>query len=262
MHVQLTFLGTGTSQGVPVIGCTCEVCTSEDVRDDRLRSSVLIEAEGMRVVVDTGPDFRQQMLREQVDHLDGVVYTHEHKDHVAGMDDIRAFNFRLQRDMPVYATPAVQAALRREFHYVFSEDKYPGVPAVDLRTIGTDPFDIQEGTWRPWPVMPREMPVLGFRVGGLAYITDANAFDDLTWQRLQGVDVLVLNALRKEAHVSHFTLEEALAIAEKVGARATYLIHLSHQMGRHAEVHATLPQGVFLSHDGLQISSVGVGLNR
>jgi len=255
MEVQLTFLGSGTSQGVPVIACPCAVCQSSDPRDKRLRSSVLIEVKGRTVVIDTGPDFRQQMLREEVQKVDALVYTHEHKDHVAGMDDIRAFNFRQKRDMPVYATRAVQAALEREFHYVFAQNKYPGVPAVVLHEISEEPFEIDGVTWWPLPVKHRAMPVLGFRVGGVAYITDANAIDPLTWSRLEGVDILVLNALRRADHVSHFTLDQALAIARKVGARETYLTHISHQMGLHADVALELPPGVFLAQDRLRVKS-------
>ncbi|MGB1074656.1 MAG: MBL fold metallo-hydrolase [Flavobacteriales bacterium] len=255
MEVQLTFLGSGTSQGVPVIACSCAVCQSVDTRDKRLRSSVLIEVDGRTFVIDTGPDFRQQMLREEVQEVDALVYTHEHKDHVAGMDDIRAFNFRQKKDMPVFATRSVQTALQREFHYVFAQNKYPGVPAVVLHEISEDPFEICGVTWWPLPVKHRAMPVLGFRVGDVAYITDANAIEPLTWSRLEGVDILVLNALRRADHVSHFTLDQALAIAQKVGARETYLTHISHQMGLHADVEKELPNGIFLACDGLKVKS-------
>lgn len=257
MRVELTFLGTGTSQGVPVIGCTCPVCRSEDPRDDRLRSSVMMRTGDLTHVIDSGPDFRQQMLREGVGALDGLVYTHEHKDHIAGMDDIRAFNFRQQRDMPLYATDAVREALEREFHYVFSADNYPGIPKVDVRRIDERPFKLGPATWWPLPVMHRRMPVLGFRVGGIAYITDANQLDPLTWERLQGADVLILNALRREKHVSHFTLDEAMEVADRVGANQTYFTHISHQLGLHVAVCRELPEGVQLAHDGLVIASEG-----
>lgn len=217
----------------------------------------MVEVGESRIVIDSGPDFRQQMLREGVERLGGLVFTHEHKDHVAGMDDIRAFNFMQKTDMPVYATQAVQEALRREFHYVFSTAKYPGVPSVELHDIDETPFEVEGVTWVPLPVMHRKMPVLGFRVGGIAYITDANHLSEMAWERLEGVDVLILNALRRAAHVSHFTLEEALDVAARVGARETYFTHISHQLGRHAAVMEELPHGVSLAWDGLRVVSEG-----
>lgn len=217
----------------------------------------MVEVGESRIVIDSGPDFRQQMLREGVDRLGGLVFTHEHKDHVAGMDDIRAFNFWQKTDMPVYATREVQEALRREFHYVFASAKYPGVPSVELHDIDEAPFEVEGVTWIPLPVMHRKMPVLGFRVGGIAYITDANHISERAWERLEGVDVLVLNALRKAQHVSHFTLDEALEVAERVGARETYFTHISHQLGRHADVSLELPDGVHLAYDGLRVVSEG-----
>jgi phosphoribosyl 1,2-cyclic phosphate phosphodiesterase len=260
MQVEFTFLGTGTSQGVPIIGCDCEVCQSENPRDQRLRSSLLVKAGGATVVIDTGPDFRQQCLRAGVQTLDAVVFTHEHKDHVAGLDDIRPFNFRSRKDMPVYATEHVQTALHREFRYIFEAD-YPGVPRVQLHRIAEDPFVISDATWWPLPVMHHRLPVLGFRIGGLAYITDANQLSELALKRLEGVDVLVLNALRRESHLSHFTLEEALEWASKIGARQTYFTHISHQLGFHDSVNAELPEGVALAHDGLVGIARGGGLD-
>ena len=261
MGVHLTLLGTGTSQGVPVIACDCGVCTSADPRDNRLRSSALFHVDGddapegpRNFVVDTGPDFRQQMLRERVGAVDAVLFTHEHKDHVAGLDDIRAFNFRSKRDMDVYATPSVQAALRREFHYVFSDNPYPGVPQVRLHDLDAETKSIGGVEVHPLPVMHYKLPVLGFRIGPIAYITDANAFSTVTWDRLQGVEVLVLNALRKEPHISHFNLEEALEVIERVGPKQAYLTHISHLLGQHEEVDAALPTGVSLGWDGLRIS--------
>ena len=255
MQVEMTFLGTGTSQGVPVITRKCAVCTSLDPKDQRLRTSVLMRTSSHTVAIDSGPDFRQQMLRAKVDHLDGLVLTHEHKDHIAGLDDIRAYNFASGREMPVYSTVRVQKALRQEFHYVFAAKTYPGIPRVTLHEINDEPFRIGEDEWTPLPVKHGDMPVLGFRLGGIAYITDANFLEAQTWDRLEGVDVLVLNALRKESHLSHFTLGEALEIAEKVGARETYLTHISHQLGQHESVQKELPKGVFLAYDGLVVSS-------
>ncbi len=260
MQVEFTFLGTGTSQGVPIIGCTCEVCQSENEYDQRLRSSLLVKAGGATVVIDTGPDFRQQCLRAGVQDLDAVVFTHEHKDHVAGLDDIRPFNFRSRKDMPIFATSRVQDALHREFKYIFEAD-YPGVPRVRLNQITEDAFAIGDAKWWPLPVMHHRLPVMGFRIGGLAYITDANQLTELALKRLEGVDVLVLNALRREPHLSHFTLEEALEWASKICARQTYFTHISHQLGLHESVNAELPSGVALAYDGLVESTHGEGLD-
>ena len=260
MRVEFTFLGTGTSQGVPIIGCDCAVCQSSSPRDKRLRSSLLVKAGGANVVIDTGPDFRQQCLRAEVQTLDAVVFTHEHKDHVAGLDDIRPFNFHSRTDMPVFATERVGIALQREFQYIF-EAQYPGVPRVELNRIETEPFAIGSATWWPLPVHHHELPVLGFRVGGLAYITDANAISNTALERLRGVDVLVLNALRREPHLSHFTLEEALEWAKRVGARQTYFTHISHQLGFHDDVNAELPTGVALAWDGLEDVTEGQALD-
>lgn len=260
MRVEFTFLGTGTSQGVPIIGCDCAVCQSPEPGDKRLRSSLLVKAGGATVVIDTGPDFRQQCLRAEVQAVDAVVFTHEHKDHVAGLDDIRPFNFRSRNDMPVFASERVETALRREFHYIF-EAQYPGIPRVQLNRIDDRPFAIGSATWWPLPVMHHELPVLGFRVGGLAYITDANAFSETALERLRGVDVLVLNALRRESHLSHFTLDEALDWAKRIGARQTYFTHISHQLGFHDEVNAALPAGVSLAWDGLVDVTEGEALD-
>ena len=247
-----TFLGTGTSQGVPVIGCQCAVCASADARDARLRSSLLLSSSDANVVVDTGPDFRQQMLRAGVERLDAVVYTHEHKDHVAGMDDIRPFNYMQRRPMPLHASERVQQALKREFHYAFDDKVYGGVPQVSLRLMdGVTPFEIDGIRWTPLPVMHGAMPVHGYLVDGLAYITDANSMPESTMDLIRGVDVLVLNALRHERHYSHYSLSEALEVAKLVGARQTWFTHVSHLMGTHASVLETLPAGVALAHDGL-----------
>ncbi|MDA0946175.1 MAG: hypothetical protein RLZZ314_74 [Bacteroidota bacterium] len=249
-----TFLGTGTSQGVPIIGCSCAVCQSEDPRDKRLRCSLWMEVGGKSVVIDTGPDFRHQMLREKVSSLDAVVYTHEHKDHLAGMDDIRPFNFLQQRVMPMYASERVEVALHRDFHYAFEPNKHGGVPAVDIRRIeGDTAFALGESTWQPLPLMHAELPIHGFRVEGLAYITDASHIPEGTWRLLEGVDTLVLNALRPSPHYSHFSLDEALEVADRVGARQTWLTHISHLMGGHQERNATLPLGISLAYDGLQL---------
>ncbi|MGN6641333.1 MAG: MBL fold metallo-hydrolase [Mucilaginibacter sp.] len=247
----VTFLGTGTSQGVPVIACNCEVCTSTDPRDKRLRSSILIEGEGKVIVIDSGPDFRYQMLRAKVKHLDAIVFTHEHKDHIAGMDDIRAFNYRQESAIDIYATIRVQEALKREFSYVFAEMKYPGIPEVKLHTIGLDPFMIGNLQFRPIEVMHYKLPVLGFRIGDFTYITDAKTISEHEKQKIKGTKTLVINALQIEKHISHFTFVEAIALAEEIGAERTYFTHISHRLGRHESTLNLLPKNITLSYDGL-----------
>jgi phosphoribosyl 1,2-cyclic phosphate phosphodiesterase len=249
--LKITFLGTGTSQGVPVIACDCEVCTSTDKRDKRLRVSVMIETQGKVIVIDSGPDFRYQMLRARVKHLDAIVFTHEHKDHVAGMDDVRAFNFKQQREIDVYAHPRVQEALKREFSYIFSNYTYPGVPRVVLHSIGDQPFSVQGVEFIPIQVMHFKLPVLGFRIGDFTYITDAKTISPEERLKIKGSKVLVINALQKEDHISHLTLAEALALAKDIGAPRTYLTHISHRLGRHTDILNELPTQVSLAYDGL-----------
>jgi phosphoribosyl 1,2-cyclic phosphate phosphodiesterase len=251
--VTITFLGTGTSQGVPVIACDCEVCTSPDHRDKRLRSSIMIEAEGKVIVIDSGPDFRYQMLRACVKHLDAIVFTHEHKDHVAGMDDIRAFNYRQQAAIDVYATERVQTALKREFSYIFHDFKYPGIPQVELHAIDKEPFNIGDVKLIPIEVMHYKLPVLGFRVGDFTYITDAKTIEPAEVEKIKGSKILVINALQKDKHISHFTLDEAIAFAEIIGAEQTYFTHISHRLGKHEDVSALLPPGIYLAWDGLKL---------
>ncbi|HLO69796.1 MAG TPA: MBL fold metallo-hydrolase [Flavipsychrobacter sp.] len=252
--MKITFLGTGTSQGVPFIGCDCPVCTSADKRNDRLRTSVWIETPEASVVIDSGPDFRQQMLRYNVRRLDAIVFTHGHKDHVAGMDDVRAYNFHDKKAMNVYADLNTQEVLKREFQYVFQEPNYPGIPQVDLNTInGDNSFKINELKFNPIKVLHYKMEVLGFRIGDFTYITDANYISPEQLDKAKGSKVLVLNALRHEAHPSHFTLKEAIDVATAVGAENTYFTHISHQLGLHDEVEATLPQGMHLAYDGLTL---------
>lgn len=249
----ITFLGTGTSQGVPVIACDCEVCASEDPRDNRLRTSILIEGKGKVIVVDSGPDFRQQMLRAHVQHLDGIVFTHEHKDHIAGLDDIRAFNYKQQSAIDVYADQRVQAALKREFHYIFQEFKYPGIPQLDLHTIGTEPFNIGDINFIPIEVLHYKLPVLGFRLNDFTYITDAKTVSEQEKEKIKGTRILVINALQKQEHISHFTFDEAIAFAQEIGAETTYLTHISHRLGKHADISRELPAGIELAYDGLQL---------
>ena len=252
--MKITFLGTGTSQGVPVIGCQCEVCTSVHSEDKRLRTSVLIESDNTTVVIDTGPDFRQQMLRENVQKLDAVLFTHEHKDHIAGMDDVRAFNFKFKKDMPIYATKRVQEALKREFYYVFSTYQYPGIPKVQLHTIDAESnFSIGDILFQSIELTHHKMKVLGFRINDLVYITDVNYIDDKQLQKIIGCKTLIVSALRKEKHISHFTLDEAVELSQKVGAESTYLTHISHLMGNHHSVNDELAQHIKLAYDGLSI---------
>ncbi len=222
-----------------------------DYRDKRLRVSVHIEMDGKSFVIDTGPDFRQQMLRENIKQLDAVLLTHSHKDHIAGLDDIRAFNFLQQRDMPVYGTPATLHQLKTEFYYAFEDTRYPGTPQIQLMNIDDQPFHIHGIQITPLPVIHLRMPVFGFRVGGFSYITDANSIPPETMDRLAGTEVLVLNALQIEPHVSHFTLQEAVAIAQKVGARQTYFTHISHKLGLHKPIEKELPNSIALGFDGL-----------
>lgn len=252
--MKVTFLGTGTSQGIPVIACNCEVCLSSDSKDKRLRVSVLIEHLGKTIVIDTGPDFRQQMLREKVQQLDAVVFTHEHKDHIAGLDDVRAFNFKQQADMDVYATPQVQESLKREFHYAFDEYKYPGVPELKLHTITNDEFNVKGISFLPINVIHYKLPVKAFRVLNFTYITDANFIDDNELEKIKGSEIVVLNALRKEKHISHFNLQEAIALLEKIKPKKAYLTHISHLMGKHHEVSKELPDFIEIAYDGLIIN--------
>lgn len=251
--LKITFLGTGTSQGVPMVACGCRVCTSPDPLDKRLRSSILIQQGSLNIVVDTTPDFRYQMLRAQVKHLDAVLITHHHKDHIAGMDDVRAFNYFQQAPIDIYATTATQEHIIREFPYAFGQTRYPGVPQINLKTIDGEPFQIGELKIQPIEVLHYKLPVIGFRIGEFTYITDANFISEEEKSKIAGSRILVVNALRYKEHISHFTLPQALALADELGVEAAYFTHIGHQMGRHQDVSATLPPGRFLAHDGLQL---------
>ncbi len=249
--MKITFLGTGTSQGVPVIGCGCKVCISADVRDKRLRSSVLVEQGGQGVVIDTGPDFRQQMLRCGCSKLNAVLFTHEHRDHISGLDDIRAFNYIQKSPMDVYGEERVMRALNSSFPYVFAEKKYPGIPQVRMHIITTEPFQIGEMEVIPIRMMHYRLPVLGFRLGDFAYLTDGNYIPEAEKKKLYGVKHLVVNALRRETHISHFTLSEAVSLIEELSPRMGYLTHISHQMGAYAELEKELPSRIRSAYDGL-----------
>lgn len=252
--MKVTFLGTGTSQGIPVIGCKCDVCTSADYRDNRLRSSIFVEMDGVHMVVDTGPDFRQQMLRERIDKLDAVLFTHAHKDHVAGMDDIRSYNFLQKKDMPIYATEQVIDRLKEEFTYIFEQDKYPGIPRVETIEIQNAEFEVLGRKVTPIEVMHYKLPVFGFRFGDFTYITDANFISEEEKDKIKGSKVIVLNALQKKTHISHFNLDEALDLMEELNPEKGYLTHIGHFMGRHQDVSKELPENVEIAWDGLKLS--------
>lgn len=252
--MKVTFLGTGTSQGIPVIGCKCETCTSLDFRDKRLRSAIHLESNGNSFVIDTGPDFRAQMLREGIQKLDAVIYTHEHKDHTAGLDDIRPFNFMQMKDMPVYGTAAVIDQIKREFAYVFSPKKYPGVPQVITHEITNAPFEVLGTTFTPIQVMHYKLPVFGYRIADFTYITDAKYIAEEEMEKIKGSKILVLNALQLKEHLSHLTLQEALEIIAYIKPEKAYLTHISHKLGSQRSVEQSLPENVFLAYDGLQLS--------
>ncbi len=237
-----------------MIGCDCAVCLSADRRDKRLRSSVMVETEQTRLVVDTTPDFRYQMLRSETRHLDAVLYTHPHKDHIAGLDDVRAFNFFSGKPMDVYAGSLTEEALRRDFYYAFSDTRYPGVPELNLHPIDLTPFQVGDIPVTPIEVWHLKMPVHGFRFGNFTYITDANRLEEREKQKIRGSSILVLNALRKEKHISHFNLDEAIALVQELEVPRAYFTHISHQLGLHEEVSRDLPAGIALAYDGLQVS--------
>ena len=251
--MKVTFLGTGTSQGVPIICCDCVVCKSTNPKDNRLRSSILIESEIAKVVIDSGPDFRQQLLRRDLKSLDAVVFTHEHKDHIAGLDEVKAFNYFNNMRMPVYATERVQNALKREFAYIFSDDKYPGIPEIDLYTITDEPIKIKDITLLPIDVVHFKMPVKAYRINNFTYITDANYISDSEKEKIKGSEIIVLNALRREPHLSHFTFNEAINLMEELKPKKAYFTHISHQLGLHNDVSKELPDFIELAYDGLQI---------
>lgn len=252
--ITITFLGTGTSTGVPMIACPCPVCTSKDAKDNRLRSSLLVQSSTTTFVIDTTPDFRYQMLRQKVASLDAVLFTHPHKDHIAGLDDVKAFNFFSGNAMQVYANTLTQDAIKREFMYVFAEKKYPGIPQITLHNIDENtPFVIGDIPIIPILVWHLHMPVLGFRIGKFTYITDANKIDAIEQQKIVGSQMVVLNALRHAPHLSHFTLDEAVALIQSLKIPQARFTHISHQLGLHQTTNNALPIGMELAFDGLQL---------
>jgi phosphoribosyl 1,2-cyclic phosphate phosphodiesterase len=240
-----------------MIGCECEVCVSPDKKDNRLRSSILVESPSTILVVDTGPDFRYQMLRQKVKHLDAVIFTHPHKDHLAGLDDIRAFNFFSKKPIEVFADSLTEEAVRRDFYYAFTDTKYPGIPELNLNTITLEPFMVGDIPVIPILVWHLKMPVMGFRFGKFTYITDANRIDEESKEKIRGSEALVLNALRKKRHISHFSLEEAIQLARELEVPDCYFTHISHQLGRHEEIEKELPGGIHLAYDGLVLQFDG-----
>ncbi|HTO14861.1 MAG TPA: MBL fold metallo-hydrolase [Edaphocola sp.] len=251
--LKITFLGTGTSQGIPLIGCHCPVCQSKDKKNNRLRSSVWIRNEDTSIVIDTGPDFRYQMLRAEVAQVDGILFTHGHKDHVAGLDDVRAFNYWSHKDMELYANEETEKVIRREFHYAFSGDNYPGIPKLNIHPLHGQDIYIGSLIIETIKVLHYRMEVYGYRIGDFTYITDANYISPEEKEKIKGSKILVLNALRFEPHISHFTFDEAIALAQEVGAEQTYLTHLSHQAGLHEVISKRLPSNVHIAYDQLTL---------
>lgn len=253
MSLKVTFLGTGTSQGVPVIACDCKVCQSGDLKDKRLRTSALIETNNQKIIIDTGPDFRFQVLRVGIKRLDAVLFTHQHRDHIAGLDDVRSFNFKQKMAMPIYGNNYVIEQIKKEFHYVF-ESKYPGIPQLEIHEIRNEPFNIGDIPILPIQVLHHKLPVLGFRFNDFTYITDANSIPEEEYPKIEGTKVLVLNALQRDDHISHFTLDEALEVIKRIKPEKAYLTHISHKLGFYQQISKELPANVMLAYDGLSIN--------
>ena len=253
--MKLTFLGTGTSMGVPVIACNCSVCKSTDSHDKRLRTSALVETDaGENILIDIGPDFREQMLREGVVHLEGILITHAHRDHVAGLDDIRSFNYVQNRKMDLYCNKEARVTIERDYHYIFDYHQFPGLPEANIHELtGDERFGLGSVEVVAIKAMHKDLPVLGYRIGKLGYVTDANRIESEERAKLEGVEVLVINALRKTKHFSHFCLPEALEVIETLSPREAYITHVSHEMGLYADVSKELPPHVQIAYDGLKI---------
>ncbi len=252
--LKIIFLGTGTSTGVPMVACNCHVCTSPDPKDNRLRTSILVQSASTTIVVDPTPDFRYQMLREKIKHIDAVLITHPHKDHIGGIDDTRPFQFFTNKPTEVYGNDFSLEGVKREIPYAFHDFKYPGVPKIILHEISLQPFTIGDIPIVPVLVWHLKMPVYGFRFGSFTYITDANRIDDAEKEKIKGSDIIVLNALRNEPHISHFTIEEAMQLVFELKIPTAYFTHISHQLGRHEAINEILPNGISLAFDSLKIN--------
>jgi phosphoribosyl 1,2-cyclic phosphate phosphodiesterase len=252
-QISATFLGTGTSTGVPVVACDCKVCTSIDHRDQRLRTSILLAINGQNFVIDCGPDFRYQMIREKVEDITAILFTHGHRDHIAGLDDVRAFNYVLNKTVDIFATQGVIDSINKEFPYILKEKRFFGAPQLHFHVIENTPFTVNGVQFTPIEVMHHKMPVFGFRINDLTYITDASHISDEEKKKIIGSNVLVINALRKSPHISHFSLEQALHVINEVKPAKAYITHLSHFMGLHDAIEKDLPENVFIAYDGLQI---------
>jgi phosphoribosyl 1,2-cyclic phosphate phosphodiesterase len=252
--LKVTFLGTGTSQGIPVIACQCNVCRSNDPRDKRMRTALMIEEGTDRIVIDTGPDFRQQMLNHKVFDISAVLLTHEHNDHIAGLDDLRSFNFATGKSVPIWAEKRVLDVITNQFPYVFAENKYPGVPDLSLHEIVGNSFKIGELEVEPIRLMHYQLPVFGFRIGTVAFLTDVSHIPDTEWEKLLDLDLLIIDALRIRPHISHFNLDQALSVIERLKPRQAYLVHMSHLLGKHTEIEKMLPDNVYPAWDGIQLT--------
>jgi phosphoribosyl 1,2-cyclic phosphate phosphodiesterase len=255
--IKVVFLGTGTSTGVPVVACDCEVCRSKDPHDHRLRTSVMVQANGHNFIIDCGPDFRYQMIREKVDDISAIVFTHGHRDHIAGLDDVRAFNYVLNKTVDVFASEEVVSSIKREFPYIFTEKRFFGAPQLEFHIIDNNKFLVEGIEFTPVEVLHHKLSVFGFRIGNFSYITDASFISEEEKQKLKGSEILVINALRKSKHISHFSLEEAISVINEVNPGRAYITHLSHFIGLHKIVQSSLPSNIFLAYDGLQLSLDG-----
>ena len=251
--MKITFLGTGTSSGIPLLTCKCDVCSSIDIRDKRLRSSIFIETGKLNILIDIGPDFRQQMLKENIQKIDTILITHSHHDHVAGLDEIRAFNFSSNKAMDLYANAITEQELRKHFDYIFNDKKYKGIASVNIRPIRKEPFFIEDIEIMPIEVMHHKLPISAFRIGRFAYVTDIKTISEIEFEKLKGVQILIVSSLRHEEHFSHFTFEESIAFSKEIGAKQTYFTHVSHLLGKHKEVLKLLPDNITIAYDGLKI---------